>query len=79
MAVREIILVSEPHVGLTLRIDGQEYSYVGREDYTKKDGTVVNWSAWNTQCKTCDAPFRALSDERMTYMSRRCADCRPKR
>lgn len=79
MAVREIILVSEPHVGLTIRIDGQEYSYVGQEDYTKLTGEVVNWSAWATQCRTCDEPFNALSDGRMTYMTRRCKTCRPKK
>lgn len=79
MAVREIVLVSRPHVGLTVRIDGQEYSYVGQKDYTKRDGTVVNWSAWSTRCKTCDSPFEALTDERITYMTRRCAPCRPKR
>lgn len=79
MAVREIVLVSKPIVGLTIRIDGQEYTYVGQEDYTKKDGTTVNWAAWASECKTCGSPFRALTDERITYMTRRCVKCRPKR
>lgn len=78
MAVREIVIVSEPSIGLTLKIDGQEYSYTGRQDYQKIDGSTVSLLAWNTRCRTCDAPFKTLSSEAVTYMTRRCEMCRPR-
>lgn len=79
MAVREIVIVSEPSIGLTLKIDGQEYSYTGRQDYQKIDGSTVSLFAWNTQCRNCDSPFKTLSSEAVTYMTRRCEGCRKNR
>jgi len=79
MAVRHFLLVSEPPLGCVVEVDGQEYVFAGTFDYTNRDGESRTLRNWSTKCRTCEAPFDAPCDQRMTYLNRRCERCRPKK
>jgi len=64
--------------GFLIVRDGQEYEFKGdiAEPKTLENGRRLN-RKWSSKCKTCGEPFDFDSDMDITYMTRRCAPCRP--
>ena len=71
------IILSEPlEVGAEIQSGKKNYSLVGFEPHTKRDGSQTRLAVWKTDCSECGAEFMTRSPMLQLPESKRCAEHR---
>ncbi len=65
-----------PPVGLSLKINGQDYSLLAITPHDKQDGTKTTLLVWLSQCSVCGEDFEFRSPGRSLPENRRCCSHR---
>ena len=65
-----------PEAGTVIDLGAQIYKLAGARKHIKASGRETTLLEWETVCASCAAPMVTSTPLRISWVSRRCGDCK---